>query len=63
MLHWWGKTIFASHGGECTKIAVSVNGRVEYDVPEDYQSMHEEADTLVAFHTAKIDRRCGCVGQ
>ena len=47
-----GKTVYVSHGGSCIKLSQAEHG-FRVDHPVSYQAMHEEADTLVAYHAAQ----------
>lgn len=50
-----GKTIVASHGGECYQFVPDEQQQTIYvSKPAYLQGDHEEADTLIAFHVAKI---------
>jgi hypothetical protein len=47
------KVLFISHGGKCVKLT-NTFGQVDVTEPEDMQGIHEEADTLIAYHVNKI---------
>lgn len=44
-----------SYGGDCIRISFSQhNGTMDISHPPSLQGNHEEADTLIAFHTANV---------
>ena len=51
-----GKTLFASFGGECVQYVPYENHCVDVCHPTYLQGDHEEADTLIVFHIAKITK-------
>lgn len=55
--HYWsllnGKTLYASHGGECYKY-MPMQQKIVMSSPAHLQANHEEADTLIAFHVENI---------
>lgn len=55
--HYWsllnGKTLYASHGGECYKY-MPMQQKIVVSSPAHLQANHEEADTLIAFHVENI---------
>ena len=48
------KTVYVSHGGTCIKRRVNAMGMLLVDKPEEFQGVHEEADTLMAFHAHRL---------
>lgn len=48
-----GKTVYISHGGTCMKMK-NKEEVLETEKPSHLQCQHEEADTLLAFHTNSI---------
>ena len=51
------KTVYVSHGGTCVKLGVNAMGLLVVEKPEEFQGVHEEADTLIAFHAFKLAGR------
>ena len=50
------KTLIVSHGGRCLRIAHNeINCKTTVNYPSSLQGDHEEADTLIAFHSAFVD--------
>ena len=49
------KILYVSHGGKCIKVSVNTMGILIVEEPADFQGQHEEADTLIPFHTFKIN--------
>ena len=49
------KTLIISYGGQCVRIKNSqADGTMSVEHPPQLQGKHEEADTLVAFHTTNV---------
>ena len=48
------KKIYVSHGGKCVLFQLVACDRIEVFNPEPFQAQHEEADTLIEYHTSKL---------
>ena len=49
------KRVVVSHGGSCINLSTVEDGsKVTTEEPEVLQGVHEEADTLIAFHASKV---------
>ena len=48
------KKIYVSHGGKCVLFQLDVCDQTEVFNPETFQAQHEEADTLIGYHTSKL---------
>lgn len=50
------KIVYISHGGKCIRM---VNSTMELCVtqPDEFQAQHSEADTLIAFHAARVQEK------
>jgi hypothetical protein len=48
------KTVYVSHGGKCIEMKSNDDGLLQTEEPNHLQCQHEEADTLIAFHTKSI---------
>ena len=46
--------MFASYGGECFQYDPDAQQKISVSSPSHLQGDHEEADTLIAFHTANL---------
>ena len=45
------KSIYVSRGGRCVCIWATEDKEVKTIMPETFQDIHQEADTLLAFHS------------
>ena len=55
--HWEafrGEMLFVSYGGECFQYDPDAQQNISVPSPSHLQGDHEEADTLIAFHTANL---------
>ena len=48
------KKIYVSHGGKCVLFQLDACDQTEVFNPETFQAQHEEADTLIGYHTSKL---------
>ena len=49
------KSIYVSHGGRCVCIWATEDKEVKTIMPETFQGIHQEADTLLAFHSKQVE--------
>ena len=47
------KKIYVSHGGKCVLFQLYACDQMVLN-PETFQAQHEEADTLIGYHTSKL---------
>ena len=48
------RKIYFSHGGKCVIFQLYACDQIEEFNPETFQAQHEEADTLIGYHTSKL---------
>ena len=48
------RKIYVSHGGKCVLFQLDACDQIEVFNPETFQAQHEEADTLIGYHTSKL---------
>ena len=48
------KKIYVSHGGKCVLFQLYACDQIEVFNPETFQAQHEEADTLIGYHTTPV---------
>ena len=48
------RKIYVSHGGKCELFQLDACDQIEVLNPETFQAQHEEADTLIGYHTSKL---------
>ena len=48
------RKIYVSHRGECVLFQLYACDQIEVFNPETFQAQHEEADTLIGYHTSKL---------